>query len=389
MKQIYLDNAATTAVDPKVYKIMSSYFIKKYGNASEFHLLGTEAKMAVEKARARVADFLGAKQNEIIFTGSATESINLAIKGLIESTYNLGMGKAHIITTLIEHKAVLETCRHLEIQNLVEVTYLKVDSTGMINFQELQKSVSPQTVLVSIGYVNNEVGTVQEIRKIGLLIKSINMQRKKRIYFHTDATQALMYYGCKVNSNWIDLLSFSGHKIGAPKGIGVLYKRNELKITRQIDGGAQEMGLRSGTENTPCIVGLGEAIERIKVNKKIKTLREKLIKGVLNIPGTSLTGHTVFRAPHIASFVIDGVEGEAMVLRLSDNGIIASSGSACTSSSLSPSHVLTAMGINPEKSHGSLRFSLSKNTTALEINYVIKKLPRVVKDLRIMAPSFK
>ena len=274
--------------------------------------------------------------------------------------------RPHIITTAIEHKAVIETCRHLASLGWADVTYLPVDCFGKVSLDALKKAITKNTVLISVGYVNNEVGTIQPISEIGELIKKINLKRKGRIYFHTDATQAIKYLNVSVESLGVDFLSFTGHKINTPKGIGVLYKREGVEIVRQMDGGAQEGNLRAGTENVPYIVGIGKAIELIKTSKSqitnLKNIQKKLIKGVLSIKGTVLTGHPIERAPHIASFIVDGVEGEAMVLHLSDLGIIASSGSACTSGDLRPSHVLAAMGIPPEKSHGSLRFSLDGST---------------------------
>ena len=396
MKTVYLDNAATTAVDPEVLAAMRPYFTEKYGNPSEFHILGREARIAIENARNKTALFLGAQPEEIVFTGSATESINLSHKGLIESLLEDFRGKKrpHIITSSIEHKAVLETCRHLERRGEVFVTYLPVDNFGRVDVNKIKEVIKPETVLVSVMYANNEVGTIEPIQKIGFIIKKINnSMRNNRIYFHTDATQALQYFNCNVDLLGVDFLSFTGHKIYAPKGIGALFVRRGTPIVRQLDGGEQESGLRSSTENVPYIVGLGKAIEIIKRSKtfnseKIAKFRDKLIKGILTIPGVRLTGHPTERVPHIASFVVDGVEGESMVLLLSDLGIIASSGSACTSTKLTPSHVLTAIGVSPEVSHGSLRFSLGKDTKDQEIDYVIKKLLEVVGRLRRMAPKF-
>jgi len=396
MKTIYLDNAATTAVDPEIFMAMKPYFLKKYGNASEFHLPGRIAREAIENSRISIAKFIGAKSDEIIFTGSATESINLSHKGLIEflrsSKFN-----PHIITTKIEHKAVLSTCEHLESIGWAKVTYLPVDNFGKIDLVTLEKAVTKETALISIGYVNNEVGVIQQISEIGKLIKNVNAKRKNRIYFHTDATQAIKYLDVSVDHLGVDFLSFTGHKINAPKGIGVLYIREGVKIIRQMDGGSQEKDLRAGTENVPYIVGLGKAIEKISNSKShmsseykqisnLKDIQKKLIDGVLKIKGVRLTGHAKDRAPHIASFIVDGVEGEAMVLHLSDLGIIASSGSACTSGDLRPSHVLSAMGIPPEKSHGSLRFSLGEQTSPKDIDYVLEKLPKIVEGLRLMSP---
>jgi len=374
---------------------MLPYFTKKYGNASEYHRLGMEAKMAVADSRKKVAEVLGAKTAEIVFTSSATESINLSHKGLIENLQNeFKKGeRPHVITTKIEHKAVLETLRHMERKGEAQVTYLDVNKRGLIDLVTFKKAIKAQTVLVTIIYVNNEIGTIQPIKNIGKYLKEINKKRKRPIYFHTDATQAINYLDCRVNNLNVDLLSLTGHKINAPKGIGALYVREGVKIIRQMDGGGQEKGLRSGTENVPYIVGIGKALQlteedKIKKAKKVALLRDRLIKGVLQIPGVSLTGDKLVRSPHIASFLVDGVEGEAMILALSELGIIASTGSACSAADLAPSHVLTALGIPPEKSHGSLRFSLGKETTPGEIDLVIKVLPGIIKNLRVMAPKF-
>jgi len=383
MKKIYLDHAATTSVAPEVLKAMTPYFDQSFGNPSEPHQWGQQAKMAVERAREKVALFLGAKPSEILFTSGATEAINLAHKGLIE-----GQKVPHIITSSIEHKAVLETCRHLEKLGWATVTYLPVDKNGLVKIDDVEKAIRPETVLVSIMFVNNEMGVIQPIAEIGKLIKKIN----SKIFFHTDATQAVQYLNCDVNSLGVDLLSLSGHKFYAPKGVGVLYFKKGASLIRQQDGGEQEGGLRAGTENVPYIVGLGKAIELVEKNKVshakyVEKLKNKLITGVLQIPGVKLVGDAQKNAPHIATFLVKGVEGEAMMILLSDEGIAASSGSACTSGLLEPSHVLLAMGYKPEEAHGSLRFSLGKDNTEEEINDVIKVLPGIIEKLRKMAPK--
>jgi len=398
MKKIYLDNAATTPVSPEVLAAMEPYFTNKFGNASEPHFWGQEARKAIDEAREKIANFLGAKPKEIIFTSCATESINLAHKGLVESIkYKVSSTKCpHIITSLVEHKAVLESCKHLEKIGWAKVTYLLVDKYGVVDIKDIKQAIRPETVLVSIMYANNEVGTIQPIGKIGRLIKEINVSRVachlSPVYFHTDATQAIQYLDCNVDGLGIDLLSFSGHKLYAPKGIGALYIRSGVPVVRQQDGGGQEYNLRAGTENVPYIVALGKAIEKVssikyQVSKRTKRLRDKLINGVLKISGVKLVGHSNKQVPHIATFIVEGAEGEAMLLLLSDKGIAASSGSACTSGLLKPSHVLTAMGYKPQEAHGSLRFSLGKDTTLKEIDYVIKVLPEVIKKLRKMAPK--
>lgn len=413
MKQIYLDNAATTSTDPAVFAAMKPYFLTKYGNASEPHLYGQQARIAVEAARAQVAKFLGAKPGEVIFTGSATESINLAHKGLIEAiTPLLGGKKSHIITTSIEHKAVLESCRHLQDQGLAEVTLLPVDEYGVVKMDELKRAIREETVLVSIMYVNNEVGTIQPIKEISQILKKINDQRtmnhQPKVFFHTDATQAIQYLPCNADELGADLLSLTGHKFHAPKGVGALYVRSGTPLIKQMDGGSQEKRLRAGTENVPYIVALGKAMEKVTGYRpsalrpslrleelqgtgdrvqEVTKLRNHLVQEVLKIPGVRLTGHPTLRSPHIASFVIEGVEGEAVLLMLSEKGVMASTGSACTSGSLEPSHVLSAMGFAPEISHGSLRLSLDKSTTEEEVEYVAKILPEIVERLRLMAPK--
>ncbi len=394
--KIYLDHAATTPVEKKVFEAMKPYFSQYFGNPSEPHWWGQKAGEAMEEAREKAADFLGAQPQEIIFTSGATESINLAHKGVIEAKREEGGEKLHIITSSIEHKAVLETCRHLEKLGWAEVTYLPVNKNGLVDIKEIEKNIRPETVLVSLMYVNNEVGTIEPIEKIGSLIKKINQSRttnhQPRIYFHTDATQAIQYLNCEVDYLGVDLLSLSGHKIAAPKGVGALYVRKGTPVVRQQDGGGQERSLRAGTENVPYIVGLGRALELVQQNKQqrakgVERLRDKLIEGILSISGVKLVGDQQKNAPHIATFLVEGAEGEAMMLLLSDKGIAASSGSACTSGLLEPSHVLTAMGIAPEKAHGSLRFSLGQENTSQEIDEVIKILPKVIQKLRKMAPK--
>lgn len=402
MKIIYLDNAATTSVDPEVFQAMKPYFTKEYGNPSEPHFFGQKAFLAIENARRKVAQALKSKPEEIIFTSGATESINLAHKGLIEGIkdqFNLDKISAknpHIITSQIEHKAVLETCKHLEEAGLAKVSYLPVDQYGMVRLEDLRKAIKPNTCLVSIMYVNNEVGTIQPIPEIGQFLKQLNKQRAKShqpyIYFHTDATQAIQYLNCQVDFLGVDLLSLSGHKLHAPKGVGALFVKSGIPLIRQQDGGGQESGMRAGTENVPFIVGLGKAME---INSKVKKqkvklvtkMRDKLIQGITNIPGIKLTGHPKERAPHIASFTIEGVEGEALVLLLAEKGIIASSGSACTSNILAPSHVLTAMGIPQEIAHGSIRFSLGKETTKDNLNQALSTISKTIQKLRQMAPK--
>jgi cysteine desulfurase len=391
---IYLDNAATTPVDTMVFLAMKPYFLTKYGNASEYHIKGQEARMAIEKSRETISTFLGAHSDELIFTSCATESINLSHKGLLEGfSDDMGHTIPHVITTAIEHKAVLETLKHLVNQGRASVTILPVDKQGMVSIVALKKAIKKETRLVSVMYVNNEVGTIQPIRKIGLLIKALNKNRDNRIYFHTDATQAVQYLNCRTDYLGVDLLSFTGHKIYAPKGIGALYVRQGTPIVRQMDGGSQERVLRAGTENTPHIVALGRAIEMVSKEReneseRVLKLRDMLINGIMSkLEDVKVTSHFKNRIPHIASFIVLGVEGEAMVLRLSAKGIFVSSGSACAANDLSPSHVLSAMGYPEEDSHGSIRFSLGRSTTVNDIDTVLKHFPKIVKQLRALAPE--
>lgn len=375
---------------------MLSYFEVKYGNPSEPHDWGVAAKKAVNKARKQVAAVLGAKPDEIVFTSCATESINYSHKGLVENLLKAGK-KLHLITTAIEHKAVLETVGHLQRQKKVEVSYLPVDKYGLVSLVDLNKAIKPETVLVSIMYVNNETGTIEPIREIGKLLEQINQERKikglGKIYFHTDATQAIQYLDCNVKKLGVDLLSLTAHKFYGPKGIGALYVKKGVVLDKLIDGGSQENGFRAGTENVPYIVGLGKAIalaqkSRQKEKVRLTKLRDKLINGILTIPRVQLTGHLFLRAPHIASFVIKGAEGEALLLHLNNKKIAVSSGSACASRTLSPSYVLLAMGIKPEIAHGSLRFSLGKWTQEKDINYVVNILPGIISKLRKMNPLY-
>lgn len=389
MRSIYFDNAATTKVDPRVLKAMLPYLKNKYGNPSSVYQLGQEARTAVVESRERIAKFLNASSEEIIFTSCSTESVNFSHKGLIEAVE----GK-HLLTTKIEHKAVIEACRHLERQGC-RLSWLSADRDGLISLKEIEELIDRETVLVSVMFVNNEVGTIEPIAETGQLLKKINQKRKKLgwppVYFHCDATQAIQYLDCDVQKLGVDLLSLTGHKFHAPKGVGALYVRSGTPLVRQQDGGGQEDNLRAGTENVAYIVALGKAIEIIEKEKEkakqVEKLRDKLIKGVLaQVKKVSLTGHLKNRAPHIASFVVEGVEGEAMLLSLDEKGIAASSGSACTSGELKPSHVLLAMGISAERAHGSLRISLSKYNTEEEVDYFLKVFPGIVKRLRKMSP---
>lgn len=384
--KIYLDHAATTPIDKKILNKMLLYLKDKYGNPSSIHSFGQEAAQAVDEARIKLAKFLNCKPGEIIFTGSASESDNLAVKGLIK------FSKSHIITTKIEHKAVLETCKDLALNGLdgrrADITYLPVGPDSLINLDDLKAEITPETDLISIIYANNETGAVQQIKKIGQLIAEINKNKEHKIYFHTDAVQAANWLKIDVDELGVDLLTLSGHKIYGPKGIGVLYIREGTPIKSIITGGDHEWGLRAGTENVAGIVGIGEAIGQIPNSKaqilKTEKLREKLVKNVLKIPNSKLNGPVKKenRLPNIANFSFEGVEGEGLIIALDQEGIAVSTGSACTSKELKPSHVLKAMGLSDLQAHSSLRVSLGKHTTASEIDYFLKVLPKVIKRLR-------
>lgn len=388
--KIYLDYAATTPLDPRVLAAMLPYFKEKFGNASSLHAWGQEARQAVEKSREKVGQILGCQPGEIYFTGTNTISNNLAIQGVMRARQLAG----HLITSSIEHHAVLDTCQALEKEGY-KLTILPVDKYGLINPVDLEKAITTKTKLVTIMLANNEVGTIQPIKEISRLIQDSIRQPADKILLHTDAAAAVDFLDISVQKLGVDLITFAAHKFGGPKGVGVLYKRSGVKIKPLTYGGHHEAGLWPGTEDVAGIVGLAEALEiaakeRKEAVKKVSRLRDRLIKGVLTgAPGTKLTGHPRKRLPDIASFVIPGVEGEALLLMLNDAGIAASSGSACASGQLKPSHVLLAMGIKPEISHGSLRFSLGKKTTKKEIDYVIKVLPKIVAKLRQMAPKIQ
>ncbi len=417
MKKIYLDHAATTPVDKNVLKAMLPYFSGKFGNAMSIHSFGQEALEAKDKAREQLAVFFNCELSEVIFTSGATESNNLAIKGVLRSYYSKfyslkGAKKAimpqlpfnktkirpHIITSSFEHHCVLDTCKTLEKEGMADVTYLPVYKKGIIKIQDVKKAIRPETILISIMYVNNEIGTVQPIKEIGKLIREKKKEKKEEgeLYplFHTDATQAANYFDCDAEKLGIDLLSVSAHKIYGPKGVGALYVRKNTPIKRIQDGGDQEYKLRAGTHNVPGIVGLGKAVEQIRTqnskggSKKILDLRNHLIKRILTeIPKSHLNGSKENRSPNNANFRFDNVEGEGLVLSLDMEGIAVSTGSACSSGALDPSHVLLAIGLKPEQAHGSLRLTLGKNTTRKEIDMAVDKIKETVKRLRKISGS--
>jgi len=384
-KKIYLDNAASTKVDERVLKEMLPYFNKVYGNASSLHQWGQDARAAVDLAREKVAKFLNCSPEEVIFTSGATESDNFAVLGVILAS---NKEKKHIISSPIEHHAVEETLKFWKEKGLLDsYSLVSVDKYGIVSPKDVEKAITPDTILVSIMYANNEVGTIEPISEISKIAKKYN------IIFHTDATQAAGYLDCNIEKLGIDLLSLSGHKIYGPKGVGALYIRKGTCINRIQIGGSHEFEMRAGTENVPGIIGLGKALElvmegRKERNEKITKLRDKLISGAsIKIKNSHLSGHPKKRLPNNANFAFENVEGESIVMSLDLEGIASSTGSACTSKSLKPSHVLLAMGISAELAHGSLRFTLSKDTTERDIDRVLKVLPKIITRLRKMAPT--
>jgi len=387
-KKIYLDYAATTPVDPRVVKAMLPYFSKKFGNTMSLHSFGQEAKEVLEESRETIANFIGAKPNEIIFTGSATESNNLTLKGIALANKDRGN---HIIISSIEHPCIMESAEWLESQGF-EITRLKVDKYGLVDPEDVKKAIKENTILVSIMHANNEIGTIEPIEEISKIIKSQISNLKSQIYFHTDAAQSFGKIPIDVNKMNVDLLTASSHKMYGPKGAAILYIREGTKISPLLHGGGHEAGLRSSTVNVAAIVGFAEAVKicqkemKKEAQREIK-LRDKLIKGVLEkIPGSYLNGHPKKRLPNNVNFSFPGVEGESLVIQLDLLGIAASTGSACSSEKLEPSHVLLAIGLRPEQAHGSLRLSLGRWTTEKEVNYVLKVLPKVVEKLRKISP---
>ena len=446
MKKIYLDNAATTPVASEVLGAMKPYFCDDFGNPSSIHSYGQVARSAVDESRQKIAKFLNCEPGEIIFTSGGSESDNLAIRGIIDnfkseiriskSETNLNVQNSkqhklatsnyklrtnllpHVITSAFEHHAVLDTVKELEREGKIEATYIKPDKDGLIAPADIERAIKENTVLISIMYVNNEIGTIQPIREIGKLIQRINLQRSKKqetitkqihnskfeipdygkksfqIFFHTDAVQAPEYCDMDMKYLHVDLLTMSVHKIYGPKGIGLMFIKKGTPLKHQIIGGGQEYRLRAGTENVVGIVGFAEAVTLIKnlklktknYNLKLKNLRDKLIDGLLKIPGSRLNGSREHRTPNNVNISFDNAEGESILINLDMAGVAASSGSACTSGSLEPSHVLTAIGVPAEKSHGSIRFTLGRSTSEEDIDYVIKIMPGIIEKLRKMSP---
>jgi len=383
MKRIYLDNAATTAVDKSVIKTMIPYFQYKFGNASSQHFIGQEAKRALEESRSIIAKSIGAKYDEIVFTGSGTEANNFVLKGLFFE--NKDKGKNHIITTKIEHDCILNSSKWLEEQG-AKVTYLDVDEKGFVNPENVKKAITNKTFLVSVIHGNNEIGTIQNIEKIGKIC------REKKVYFHTDACQSYTKVEINVKKQNLDFATLNAHKIHGPKGVGALYIRKGIKITPLLHGGGHENGLRSSTENIPGIVGFAKAVKIASGIKgaynarKMRILRDKLIKGILEIPNTKLNGPENKRLCNNINICFKNIEGEAIGGYLDSYGISSSTGSACSSHTLESSHVLKAIGLSDLEANTSIRLSLSKFNDQKEIDYLLKVLPVIVKKLRSMSP---
>jgi cysteine desulfurase len=383
-KRIYMDHAATTYVKKEVLEEMLPYFSETFGNPSSIHIFGRDARKAVDLARERIANGLNASVEEIYFTGGGSESDNWAIKGVPLANREKGN---HIITTKIEHHAVLHTCEYLE-KHGFEVTYLPVDRYGLVTKEQVLSAITDKTILVTIMFANNEIGTIQPIKEIAEVVKD------KGVYFHTDAVQAVGNVPIDVKNLNVDLLSLSGHKIYGPKGVGVLYIKKGVKIDPVLHGGAQENNRRAGTENVPGIVGIGKALELAcrdldKRIDKLTRLRERLIDGIMStIPHTILNGHRQRRLPGNINMCFEYIEGESLLLSLDLEGVACSSGSACTSGSLDPSHVLLALGLPHEIAHGSLRLTLGDDNTQEDVDYVLEILPGIVNRLRRMSPLF-
>jgi cysteine desulfurase len=381
MKQIYLDNAATTQLDKKVFDEMKPYLTYEYGNPGSMHQLGIRAKLAIDNSRKKVSEILNCSPEEIIFTGSGTESDNLAILGYARKNKDKGN---HIITTSIEHHAVTDSFKRLEKEGF-EVTFLDVDIDGFIDLEKLKKEIRDDTLFVSVIYANNEIGVIQDIKEISRICK------ERQVIFHTDACQAAGYLDIDVKNLGVDMMTLNGSKIYGPKGVGILYKRKGINIEPIIYGGGQEFNLRSGTENVANTVGFAKALELVEKHKESETkritnLRDHMIDELLKIPETRLNGSREKRLPNNVNISFLNIEGESLILLLNEDGICCSTGSACTSHSLEPSHVIVALGLPHELGHSSIRFSLGKNNTREEIDYVLKKVPLYVEKLRKMSP---
>jgi len=385
MRRIYLDYAATTPTHPEVVKAMLPYFTEAFGNPSSIYSCGQQAKGAIEESRTKIADLIGAQDEEIVFTSGGTEADNFAIKGVASSRDTRGN---HIITSPIEHHAVIETCKFLGRRGF-SITHLPVDEYGLVDPDDIKKAITDKTILISVMHANNEIGTIEPIAEIG------KIAREAGIYFHTDAVQTVGHIPINVDELGVDLLSISAHKLYGPKGVGALYIRKGTKLVSLVHGGEQERGRRAGTYNAPGIIGFGRAVELAQQEmnqeaERLTPLRDKLINGLLErIDHTRLNGHPQKRLPNNVNISVDFVEGESMCLGLDLAGICASTGSACASSTLEPSHVLLVTGLSPERAYGSLRFTLGKWTTEEEIDQVLEVLPPLVAKLRAMSPLLK
>ncbi len=382
---VYADNSATTNISDEVFEAMLPYLKDQYGNASSIYKLGRDAQKAIEESRAKVAKALNADPKEIFFTSCGTESDNWAIRGVCEKLK--AKGKNHIVTSVFEHHAILHTCQYMERQGY-EVTYIPVSDKGLINPEDIRNAITDKTAIVSIMYANNEIGTIQPIEEIAKVC------HEKGVIFHTDAVQAVGNVEIDVKKQGIDMLSLSGHKIHAQKGIGAIYIKRGLVLPNLIYGGGQERGKRPGTENTAAIVGLGRAMEIAvqgipEKNERVTKMRNRLIDGLLTIPNTRLNGDREKRLAGNCNISFEGVEGESLLLKLDEHGIMASSGSACTSGSLDPSHVLLSLGLKHEVAHGSLRLSINNQNTEEDIDYILEWVPKVIEELRSMSPVWE
>jgi len=393
-KKVYMDYAATTPVAPGVLQDMLPYFSEHFGNPSSIHSFGEDAQKGVNKARQQVADFLGSSPVEILFTSGATEGNNMVIKGIVMSPKirkEYG-GKPHIIISEIEHSCVIESAKRVVKDDLAELSFIPVDKAGRVRVEIIEGLVRPETALISVMYANNEMGAIQPIKEIGAFIARLNTVRDKKIFFHTDAAQAINYLDCDAEKLGVDMLTISAHKIYGPKGVGALYVKKGTPIAKLIDGGEQELNLRAGTLNVAGIVGLGSAISKIGVyaleNEKIKKLRDKLINGILaSVPRSVLNGDREYKLPNNANIRFEGAEGEAILMMLSQQGVSVSTGSACAAANLSPSHVLSAIGLADFDIHSSIRFSLGRQTTEKEVGYVVSIMPGIIEKLRQVSGS--
>jgi cysteine desulfurase len=394
MNRVYLDYNATTPVEPAVLDAMLPYFSGEFGNAASIHTPGQRARAAVETAREQVAALIGGRSQEIVFTSGGTESDNHAIFGVVSSSFTTSnsltssTSRPHIITTAIEHEAVLNTCQALEKQS-ADVSYLSVNREGQIDLEELRRAIRPETKLITIMHANNELGTVQPLEEIG------RIAAEGDVYFHTDAVQSAGKIPIDVNSLGVDLLSLSGHKLYAPKGIGALYVRGGTRLRQLLYGGHHQRGFRPGTENVAGIVGLGKAAEIARTSlavdgQRVATLRNKLEQGLLaRVPDSRVNAHKATRTPNTTNFLFPGIEGEALVIALDLKGLACSTGAACSSGAVEPSHVLTAIGLPPEEARASLRFSLGRHTTEKEIDFALGVIPAAVAQLRELSPTYR